>query len=215
MRSVTYHCCYPFFQINLDSSIITDIRFRSKFDFDSTLFNEAYRHVRLYLEFGAVKRFVETIHKTNSRSSSTAILSPMKLCINSPKLKRWENPLWTATQSWHCESDDIVTSSVWRHHEQSSMQCFFTISSRGQHSDRTEDNNSRYYTILCVYLWRYNVFNADYDAINMHWIIAVIFLKWTIFACFLFYFPFTNNHIKKYDCILVKSFLPVRKSECL
>jgi len=73
------------FPINLDSTIISDIRFRSKFDFDSTLFNEAYRHVKLYLEFGAVKRFIETTNRTDSKST---ILSPMKLCINSPKLKR-------------------------------------------------------------------------------------------------------------------------------
>merc|ERR1712025_134229 len=35
------------FPINLDSTIISDIRFRSKFDFDSTLFDEALRHVKL------------------------------------------------------------------------------------------------------------------------------------------------------------------------
>jgi len=70
--------------INLDAAIISDIRFRSKFDFDHTLFNEAYRHVKLYLEFGAVKRFLHTVC---TDKNGLSIKSPLKMCL-SPKLKR-------------------------------------------------------------------------------------------------------------------------------
>ena len=71
-------------QINLDAAIIADIKFRRKFDFDSTVFDEAQRHVRLYLEFGVVTRFVQNVSTNNTLS----IISPLKTCLASPKLKR-------------------------------------------------------------------------------------------------------------------------------
>jgi len=74
--------------VNLDAAIISDIRFRSKFDFDNTLFNEAYRHVKVYLEFGAVKRFEHTVLTDKDNNGTLSIpLSPLKMCL-SPKLKR-------------------------------------------------------------------------------------------------------------------------------